>query len=69
MHDDEVIKVGDLSIRALDVPGHANHHLVYLIGDACFSGDIGGIRLNPHHYLSLPMPPPDLTSGKVARKH
>ena len=59
MHDNEVIKIGDLSIRALDVPGHANHHLVYLIGDACFSGDIGGIRLNPHQYLSLPMPPPD----------
>jgi glyoxylase-like metal-dependent hydrolase (beta-lactamase superfamily II) len=59
MHDNEVIKIGDLSIRALDVPGHANHHLVYMIGDACFSGDIGGIRLNPHQYLSLPMPPPD----------
>jgi glyoxylase-like metal-dependent hydrolase (beta-lactamase superfamily II) len=59
MHDNEVIKIGDLSVRAVDVPGHANHHLVYLIGDACFSGDIGGIRLNPHKYLSLPMPPPD----------
>jgi glyoxylase-like metal-dependent hydrolase (beta-lactamase superfamily II) len=60
MHDQEVVNVGDLSIRALDVPGHANHHLVYLIGDVCFSGDIGGIRLNPRQYLSLPMPPPDL---------
>lgn len=60
MHDNEVIKIGDLSIRALDVPGHANHHLAYLIGDACFSGDIGGIRLSPQPYLSLPMPPPDL---------
>ncbi len=60
MHDQELIQVGDLSIRALDVPGHANHHLVYLIGDACFSGDIGGIRLNPRHYVSLPLPPPDL---------
>lgn len=60
MHDNEVDRVSDLSIRALDVPGHANHHLAYLIGDACFSGDIGGIRLTPRHYLSLPMPPPDL---------
>jgi len=60
MHDNEVIKIGDLSIRALDVPGHASHHLAYLIGDACFIGDIGGIRLSPHRYLSLPMPPPDL---------
>lgn len=60
MHNDDVVNVGDLSIRALDVPGHANHHLVYMIGDACFSGDIAGIRLNPRRYLSLPMPPPDL---------
>jgi len=59
MQGNEVFKVGNLSIRALDVPGHANHHLVYLIGDACFSGDIGGIRLTPHKYLRLPMPPPD----------
>ena len=59
MHDQEVVQVGGLSVRALNVPGHANHHLVFLIGDACFSGDIAGIRLNPHHYLSLPLPPPD----------
>ncbi len=64
MHDSEIVMVGDQSIRALDVPGHANHHLVYLIGNACFSGDIGGIRLNPRHYLSLPMPPPDLNIEK-----
>jgi glyoxylase-like metal-dependent hydrolase (beta-lactamase superfamily II) len=60
MQDNELVKVGDLYIRALDVPGHASHHLAYLIGDACFSGDIGGIRLSPRQYLSLPMPPPDL---------
>jgi glyoxylase-like metal-dependent hydrolase (beta-lactamase superfamily II) len=59
MHDQEVTQVGDLTIRALDVPGHANHHLAYLIGDACFSGDIAGIRLSSYQYLRLPMPPPD----------
>lgn len=64
MHDNEVFKVGGISIRALDVPGHANHHLAYLTGDACFSGDIGGIRLGPQPYLSLPMPPPDLHLDK-----
>lgn len=64
MHDGEVTEVAGLSIRALNVPGHANHHLAYLLGDACFSGDIGGIRLNPRQYLSLPMPPPDLNLEK-----
>lgn len=64
MQDQEVTQVGNMSVRALDVPGHASHHLAYLIGDACFCGDIGGIRLNPRHYLSLPMPPPDLNFEK-----
>lgn len=59
MHDKEQVEIGGVSIRSLDTPGHASHHLVYLIGDVCFSGDLGGIRLNPNHYLSLPMPPPD----------
>ncbi|MFZ2098099.1 MAG: MBL fold metallo-hydrolase [Anaerolineales bacterium] len=60
MHDNEQVTIANLSIRSLDVPGHASHHLAYLIGDACFSGDIAGIRLSPIHYLRLPMPPPDL---------
>ncbi len=64
IHDNEVIKLGNLSIRALDVPGHANHHLAYLIGDTCFSGDIGGLRISPRQYISLPMPPPDLDVEK-----
>ena len=63
MDDHEVTQIGDLSIRALDVPGHANHHLIYLIGDACFSGDIAGIRLTAQQYVRLPMPPPDIHLG------
>jgi len=59
MHNQDIIQIGNLSILVLDVPGHASHHLAYLIGDACFSGDIGGIRLSPRQYISLPMPPPD----------
>jgi glyoxylase-like metal-dependent hydrolase (beta-lactamase superfamily II) len=59
MHDQEVCQIGNLTILALNVPGHASHHLVYLIEDACFSGDIGGIRLSPRQYISLPMPPPE----------
>lgn len=59
MHDLEVVQIGNLSINSLDVPGHANHHLAFLIGDACFSGDLGGIRLSLRQYISLPMPPPE----------
>jgi glyoxylase-like metal-dependent hydrolase (beta-lactamase superfamily II) len=60
LQDRQIFQIGDLSVLALDVPGHAIHHLAYLVGDACFCGDIAGIRLNPQKFLSLPLPPPDL---------
>jgi glyoxylase-like metal-dependent hydrolase (beta-lactamase superfamily II) len=60
LNDNQIYQVNGLEIRALDVPGHANHHMVFLIDNACFSGDISGIRLSPQKYLSLPMPPPEI---------
>ena len=59
MHDQEIFHCGDLSILAVDVPGHANHHLAYFIEGACFTGDIAGIRLGERQYVRLPMPPPE----------
>ena len=60
LEDNEVVVVEGLRIQALDTPGHANHHHAYLYEDICFSGDIGGVRLNdaPGH-LRIPMPPPE----------
>lgn len=60
LNDNSLITIGELTIQALDVPGHAIHHLAYLVDGACFTGDIGGIRVHNQKYLSLPMPPPDL---------
>ncbi len=59
--DQEEIQVGSLTIRALDTPGHANHHLAYLLDDLCFSGDVGGVRINfgGSRNLRIPMPPPE----------
>jgi len=58
--DESTFQIGGLQIQAFDVPGHANHHLAYLIGDACFTGDIGGIRVFDLPHISLPLVPPDL---------
>jgi glyoxylase-like metal-dependent hydrolase (beta-lactamase superfamily II) len=60
LEDGEQVEVEGLRIQALDTPGHANHHHAYLYEEFCFSGDIGGVRLNiaPGH-LRLPMPPPE----------
>lgn len=64
LQDGETLEIEGLRFEALDTPGHANHHFVYIFEDTCFSGDVGGIRLripvdlNIHH-LRLPMPPPE----------
>jgi glyoxylase-like metal-dependent hydrolase (beta-lactamase superfamily II) len=62
--DGEIVEVENIRIRALNTPGHANHHYVYFYNDVCFSGDIGGVRLPGPPHLSLPMPPPEFNLEK-----
>jgi glyoxylase-like metal-dependent hydrolase (beta-lactamase superfamily II) len=64
LRDGQIIEIGGLRFRAIDTPGHANHHLAYIYKDICFSGDIGGVRLYGLSHLRLPMPPPELHLGK-----
>jgi glyoxylase-like metal-dependent hydrolase (beta-lactamase superfamily II) len=45
--------------RAIETPGHANHHHAYIYQDVCFSGDIGGIRLQNTSFSNIPTPPPE----------
>jgi glyoxylase-like metal-dependent hydrolase (beta-lactamase superfamily II) len=58
--DGEEIVIGDLRFVAVNTPGHAEHHYVYLFEDLCFSGDVGGVRIPGYPYLRVPMPPPEL---------
>jgi glyoxylase-like metal-dependent hydrolase (beta-lactamase superfamily II) len=60
VEDAEEIQIGNLRFVALSTPGHAEHHHVYLFEDACFSGDVGGVRIPGYPYLRVPMPPPEL---------
>ena len=61
LEDRMEVQVGDYVIRALDTPGHANHHLAYLLDEICFSGDVGGVRIQSSstRHLRIPMPPPE----------
>lgn len=59
VQDGEELEIEGLRFRALDTPGHANHHNVYLFEGICFSGDFGGIRMQGIRHLRLPMPPPE----------
>jgi glyoxylase-like metal-dependent hydrolase (beta-lactamase superfamily II) len=62
--DGEEIVIGGLHFTAIDTPGHAEHHFAYRLEDTCFSGDVGGVRIDSHPYLRVPMPPPELHLGK-----
>lgn len=64
--DGAEIQIGELVFRALDTPGHANHHLVYLLDQICFSGDVGGVRIQSagKKHLRIPMPPPEFHPTK-----
>lgn len=59
LQDGEVVEVADLQFEVLDTPGHANHHNAYIFRDICFTGDVGGVRLQGTNFIRLPMPPPE----------
>ena len=64
LEDNQALDINGLSFLPVDTPGHAYHHLAYILDDLCFSGDIGGIRLGGLPHLRIPMPPPELHLGK-----
>lgn len=66
LRDADEIQIGEWVFRALDTPGHAYHHMVYILNGICFSGDVGGVRIPDagSHYIQVPMPPPGLHLGK-----
>jgi len=62
--DREQIKVDNLTFTAIHTPGHAEHHISWLLDDTCFTGDVGGIRIPGVFYLRLPLVPPELNFEK-----
>ena len=56
---EEWIDLGDLRIRAWHTPGHAVHHIVWQLGDAIFTGDVAGVRIDEGITVP-PCPPPDI---------
>lgn len=60
VEDEETIDLGASSALALDTPGHASHHLSYVIDDVCFIGDVGGVRVPGETYVELPLAPPEI---------
>lgn len=55
----EIISIGDTSIKALHTPGHAVHHIAWKIGDNIITGDVAGCRID-EGIVVPPCPPPDI---------
>lgn len=59
LEDNETVRLGQLEIRALSTPGHANHHHAYTWEDNLFGGDIAGVRIRNGPPVP-PFVPPEL---------
>jgi glyoxylase-like metal-dependent hydrolase (beta-lactamase superfamily II) len=59
VQDNEVVRVGQFEIRAVETPGHASHHHVYHWDDNLFGGDVAGVRINGGPPIP-PFVPPEL---------
>ncbi len=56
----ETLNVSGLEFKTLYTPGHAIHHLAYVVSDTIFSGDVGGVRLQGSTHVVAPTPAPDI---------
>lgn len=59
MQDGDVARVAPFEVRAIETPGHASHHHVYVWEDNLFGGDIAGVRLGGGPPIP-PFVPPEL---------
>lgn len=55
----EVFDLGNASLKAWHTPGHAKHHIAWQLGEAVFTGDVAGVKINDGIVVP-PCPPPDI---------
>ena len=57
----EKVAVGGLEVEVLYTPGHASHHVAYLLPDgSLFTGDAAAVKLAGADLIRPAVPPPDL---------
>lgn len=57
---DQIIEIGDQTIRSLHTPGHAKHHTAWQWQDIIFTGDTAGVKIEGGPVVP-PCPPPDIS--------
>jgi len=58
----EQVSAGGRALKVIDTPGHASHHLSFLVEDTgvAMVGDVAGVRLRDRGFVMPPTPPPDI---------
>lgn len=59
VENDESIAFDGLEMKALHSPGHAVHHISWILDDVIFTGDVGGVKIAGGPVVP-PCPPPDI---------
>jgi glyoxylase-like metal-dependent hydrolase (beta-lactamase superfamily II) len=59
VEDGDVLELNGLRFTAVDTPGHASHHHIFLLEDIAFVGDIAGVHIPGADFVDLPAPPPE----------
>lgn len=52
-------QIGNKSLRALHTPGHASHHIAWVIDGQIIAGDVAGVKIEDGPVVP-PCPPPDI---------
>lgn len=65
--DNDLIELDGMTLQAMDTPGHANHHISYILDGVCFSGDVGGVHMQGIPFVRLPSVPPEFNPEKWRR--
>jgi glyoxylase-like metal-dependent hydrolase (beta-lactamase superfamily II) len=60
LDDGDDVEAAGLRLRAVDTPGHAYHHMAYLLDGLCFTGDVAAARLPGQRHVRVPTPPPEI---------
>lgn len=59
LENENALNISGIQIIPIFTPGHAKHHVCFLIDDYMFTGDEGGIRILDGPIMP-PCPPPDI---------
>lgn len=60
VNHNDILQLGDITVKVVETVGHARHHHAYIVGDHAFIGDACGIVLDNFPLLSANTPPPDV---------